>query len=163
MDAPSNVRAFWQAYLISLPEAERPTASSYDWGPFGDTDEDAEICATLVKAGIKTATSALLWEYEAGNEKLPALGDLSIVTGRGDIPQCVIEITETVIKAFNQVDEQFAFDYGEWDRSLASWRKGNWAYFSNVCNALGLTPHESMPLICQRFRVVYPKMKPTSI
>jgi uncharacterized protein YhfF len=157
MSEPAEVRAFWQRYLASLPEAERPDYASYDWGIFGDTEEDAETCAGLVQAGVKTATSALLWEYEASNEKLPAPGHLSIVTGWDGIPQCVIEITESIIRPFDEVDEQFAFDYGEWDRSLAAWRTGNWAYFSKVCEALGRTPHESMPLICQRFRVLYPK------
>ncbi len=156
MNEPAKIRAFWQQYLDSLPQAERPSTASYDWGIFGDSEEDAEICAGLVTAGIKTATSALLWEYEANHEKLPAPGDLSIVTGRDGIPQCVIEITESMIRPFNEVDEQFAFDYGEWDRSLAGWRTGNWAYFSSVCQALGRTPDERMPLICQRFRVLYP-------
>jgi uncharacterized protein YhfF len=69
----------------------------------------------------------------------------------------MIEVTESVIKPFDEVDEQFAYDYGEWDRTLEGWRKGNWAYFSRVCDKIGRTPSETMPLICQRFRVLYPK------
>src|SRR5688572_6235439 len=112
MSEPAEVRAFWEKFLNSLPESEKPYKARYDWGIFGDTEEDAEICAGLVKSGVKTATSALLWEYEAGNEKLPAPGDFSIVTGWDGIPQCVIEITESMIKPFNEVDERFALDYG---------------------------------------------------
>jgi uncharacterized protein YhfF len=157
MSEPASIQSFWQQYLDSLPETEQPRTIVYDFGPFGDTEEDAEECARLVMAGIKTATSGLVWEYEANHEKLTAVGDISIVTGREGVPQCVIEVTESVIKPFAEVDERFAFDYGEWDRTLAGWRKGNWAYFSGVCDELGRTPSETMPLVCQRFRVLYPK------
>ena len=157
MSEPASIKSFWQQYLNSLPETEKPHTAAYDFGAFGDTEEDAEECAWLVKAGIKTATSGLVWEYEADNEKLPVAGDISIVTGRDGVPQCVIEVTESVIKPFDEVDEQFAFDYGEWDRTLEGWRKGNWAYFSGVCDKIGRKPSETMPLICQRFRVLYPK------
>ena len=40
-----------------------------------------------------------------------------------DNPVAVIETMELSIKAFNEVDEQFAYDYGEWDRSLEGWRR----------------------------------------
>jgi hypothetical protein len=33
---------------------------------------------------------------------------------------CIIELTEVEIKPFNSVDEQFAFEYGEGDRTLPS-------------------------------------------
>jgi uncharacterized protein YhfF len=157
MSEPANIKFFWQQYLDSLPETEKPRTALSDFGPFGDTEEEAEECAWLVMAGIKTATSGLVWEYEADHEKLPVAGDISIVTGRAGVPQCVIEVTEIVIKPFDEVDEQFAFDYGEWDRTLAGWRKENWAYFSRVCDKLGRSPSEKMPLICQRFRVLYLK------
>jgi len=157
MDEPAVITAFWEQYLASLPETEKPRTSTYDFGIFGDTEDDAEACALLVKAGIKTATSALVWEYEAENQNLPVLGDISIVTGRDGVPHCIIELTECEVKPFNAVDEHFAFDYGEWHRTLASWRTGNWAYFSDVCRMLGRTPSDTMPLICQRFRVLYPK------
>jgi uncharacterized protein YhfF len=157
MNEPANITSFWHQYLDSLPETEKPRTAVYDFGGFGDTEDDAEECAQLVKAGIKTATSSLVWEYEAENQKLPIPGEISIITGRGDVPYCIIEVTESVVKPFNEVDEPFAFDYGEWDRTLAGWRKGNWAYFSRVCETIGRTPSETMPLVCQRFRVLYPK------
>jgi uncharacterized protein YhfF len=157
MKEPANIKSFWHQYLDSLPETEKPRSATYDFGTFGDTEEEAEECAWLVKAGIKTATSGLVWEYEADHEKLPVVGDISIVTSWEGVPQCVTEVTESVIKPFDEVDEHFAFDYGEWDRTLAGWRKGNWAYFSRVCDKIGRTPSETMPLICLRFRVLFPK------
>ena len=106
--------------------------------------------------GIKTATSGLLWETEHDGLLPPQVGDCAIVTDGAGEPLCVIEITEVVIKPFNEVDAQFAFDYGENERTLAQWRVDSWDYFAQCCVNIGREPSETMPLVCQRFRRVYP-------
>ena len=151
-----GIEALWQAYIASLPPEVRPPANSYDVWYFGDTEEVAVECARLVKAGIKTATSALLWEMEADGEKMPKPGDLVIVTDLSGEPYCIIEVTECMIRPFNEIDDQFAFDYGEGDRTLLGWRKDSWDYFAPICESLGREPGETAPMVCQRFRLVYP-------
>jgi uncharacterized protein YhfF len=156
MTQVSEIDSFWQAYISFLPREHRHRTNTYDTWSFGDTQQDAEVCAQLVKAGIKTATSGLIWEMEKDGEKLPEPGDIAIVTGRDGVPICIIEVTECIVKPFNQVDGQFAFDYGEGERTLKGWRKDSWDYFSAVCKAIGREPSETMPLACQRFRLLYP-------
>lgn len=41
-------------------------------------------------------------------------------------PLCVLEVTAVEIKSFNAVDEQFAFAYGEGERTLADWGQDNY-------------------------------------
>jgi uncharacterized protein YhfF len=60
------------------------------------------------------------------------------------------------ILPFSEVDEEFARDYGEGDRTLAWWRPNLWRYYEQECRSLSRTPSEDMPLICERFEVVYP-------
>jgi len=157
MSQASEIESFWQAYVSSLPDEHRPHTNAYATWFFGDTEEDAELCGQLVKAGIKTATSGLVWEMEKDGEKLPEPGDIAIVTGLGGRPLCIIQITECVVKPFNEVDGPFAFEYGEGERTLKAWRKDNWDYFSGICRAIGREPSETMPLACQRFHLLYPK------
>ena len=57
----------------------------------------------------------------------------------------------------DEVDEVFAYDEGEGDRSLVYWRTVHWEAFSRTCAAIGRKPAETMPLICERFRVVFSK------
>jgi len=84
------------------------------------------------------------------------VGSLSIVTdGRGG-PVCVIETLAVEVKAFADVDEIFAYDYGEWDRTLETWRARCWEFNAPRCHALGKVPTPEMPLVCERFAVVYP-------
>jgi uncharacterized protein YhfF len=42
------------------------------------------------------------------------------------------------------------------DRSLAYWRNAHWHYFSGRCRALGKALSMDMPVICERFKVVFP-------
>ena len=156
MSQTTRIESFWQAYLSSRSEQDRPGLEAYDIWHFGDTEDVAAKCAHLVKARIKTATSGLVWEMEADGDRMPQPGDLAVVTDLSGEPHCVIEVTECVVKPFNEVDEQFAFDYGEGDRTLQGWRKDTWEYFAPICEKLGRQPGETMPLACQRFRLVYP-------
>jgi uncharacterized protein YhfF len=148
--------SFWKAFLESLSDKERfPEEMPEAWG-FGDSPEMAEDLGRLVFARIKTATCSAVWEYEADNEPQPQVGDLGIVTdGQGD-PLCIIETVEVTIRPYNQVDAQFAYDEGEGDRSLAYWRAAHLDFFSRSLARIGHEFSETMPLICERFRVVYP-------
>jgi len=151
----SKIEAFWQAYLASLPEHQRPDLPAYDAWDFGNTKELADELGQLVRMGVKTATSMLVWELEQSGEKFPYVGEIGVVTDGSGEPLCIIEIIEVEIKPFHTIDEAFAFDYGEGDRSLAWWRSAMWEDYAAECQALGREPSETMPLVCQRFRLLY--------
>ena len=157
MQEQSAVEAFWQSYLASLPEGSALPPGSYEAWSFCDNEEAANELGDLVTAGTKTATCSLVWAYEAADEELPAVGDLSIITNWEGEPLCIIETTEAEIKAFDEVDDRFAYDEGEGDRSLAYWRKVHWEFFTRECDTIGREPAETMPLLCERFRVIFPK------
>ena len=152
----AKVAAFWKAYLASLPEPMDAIRRFYEVFRVGNTPEGADEGAALIKQRVKTATSSLLWEYNVVNKPLPEVGSLSIVTdGEGD-PACVVETIAVDIKGFGEVDAAFAFDYGEWDRTLETWRARCWEFNTPRCHAIGKIPTPEMPLICERFIVVYP-------
>ena len=52
---------------------------------------------------------------------MPEVGGHSIVLGGDGQPICVIRTTEVRVLPFREVDEAFAWDEGEGDRSLAYW------------------------------------------
>lgn len=156
MSAQEQAEAFWQSYLASLPPGAVAPRSYQAWS-FGDNEQDADELGRLARDGTKTATCSLVWAYEAEKEALPAVGDLSVITSWAGEPLCVVETTEVQIKPFHQVDEAFARDEGEGDLSLAYWRKAHWAVFSRECAAIGREPAETMPLLCERFRVLFPR------
>lgn len=146
---------FWQQYQSALPVDHPHHGSRYTaWG-FGDSPALMDELGQLVAQGIKTATTSLLWEYEHDGEAIPTVGELSVILSGAAQPLCIIETTELKVMPFNQVDELFAFDEGEGDRTLAYWRDAHQHFFGRVCARIGRTFSEDMLVLCERFRLVY--------
>ena len=155
-DSHHNINSFWQDYLASVPEKKHAGLRMPEaWG-FGRGAEMADELGGLVVSRIKQATASLLWEYEAEGSELPKPGDLSIILDGKHEPLCLIETVEIQVKPFNQVDERFAYDEGEGDRSLKYWRDAHWRFFGVSCQEIGREPSEEMPVVCERFKLVFP-------
>jgi len=157
MQDDPNARAdrFWQQYLEKLPDSERDRGY-FEAFQFGKGREMATQLSRLVLDGIKTATSDLIWHMEANNGKQPwQVGDEHIVFNGDWRPVCVIQTTELTIKPFRDIDEAFAHDYGEGDRTLPWLREHLYAWYGNECREIGREPSQDMPLLCERFQVVY--------
>jgi uncharacterized protein YhfF len=161
MNAANNQRSapdiedFWQRYLATLPADSEIRSRPFIAEAFGDSPDLADELAALILAGTKTATCSALWEYEAEGAAHPRAGTITILlTGRGE-PCAILEATEVTIRAFRDVDAELAYDEGEDDRTLASWRAEHWKYFSRVLPKIGREPTEDMPLVCERFRVLW--------
>lgn len=130
-------------------------ANSIDTDYFGDSPEMADQLLALILEGKKTATCSCLWQWEHDKEKPLEPGFLAaIIDGRG-LARCVIETVSVQITAYNMVETAFAYEEGEGDRSLLYWRKEHWDFFSRTLPKIGMKPTEDMPLLCERFRVVY--------
>lgn len=147
------IEHFWQDYLASHPAAPQSPIPEA-WG-FGDIPPLADELGGLVMAGIKTATCSALWEHEADGEPLPQVGGLSIILDGAGQPLCLIETLAVSVKPYDQVDAAFAYAEGEGDRSLDYWRAAHRRFFTRTLPAIGRQFDETMPLVCERFRVVY--------
>lgn len=111
----------------------------------------------LVLAGRKRATTSLAVEFTSLGEELPRVGDLSIIIRGDGAPAALIERTVVDTKPFREVDEHFAAVEGEGDGSLAYWRRAHRDYFTGVCEREGGTFTDDTPVICQVFRVIWPR------
>ena len=151
------VKRLWAAFLSRPGVPVDAETRFYDIFQVGDEKADADEGADLILTGVKTATSSLQWEYDATGKPPPRVGAFSIVANGSAEPVCVVETTWLEVLPFSQIDADFARDYGEWDGTLATWRKECWAYYSAQCKALNRIPSRDMPLLCERFRVVFPE------
>ena len=149
-----EVQVFWDTFRSERPERALP-AEPGDVFVFGDSPEMASELGDLVRAGVKTATTSALWAYEP-DEALPQVGELSVVLDGDNKPLCIIETTEVRTMTFAEVDAAFAFDEGEGDRSLAYWRGAHERFFTRTLPEIGKTFSETMPVVCERFKKVYP-------
>ena len=154
--SPAN-RDFWARFLAETDDPKDAKSRFFEAFKIGTAENEADEGARLILSGVKTATSSLLCSYESADKRPPIAGDLSIVMNGRNEPVCVIETTWSVIQPFALVDERFARDYGEWDRTLPTWREKCWAHYSDQCQALRRSPNQEVPLVCERFRVIFPR------
>ena len=149
------VDAYWQEFLTSLTSDSPYHHKSYVAEGWGDGPEMADELGALIVAGTKTATCSALWEWEAEGEAPPEVGTVTIVLDGRGAPIGIVETTEVTVRKYNEVDADFAREEGEGDLSLQYWRKAHKDFFSRILPKIGKEFSEEMPLVCERFRLIY--------
>jgi uncharacterized protein YhfF len=150
-----QVSAYWQNFLSILPADSPYRTKAYTSEGWGDSPEMADELGDLIARGIKTATCSALWEWEAEGKPIPEKGLLTVVlNGRGD-PLCIVETTEVTVRPYHEVDAEFAQAEGEGDFSLEYWRLAHRNFFSRTLPKIGRKFSEDMPLVCERFQLIY--------
>ena len=147
--ATPEVAAFWAAYV----DATGATGPYTAWG-FGD-DEKPELMTKLgllVRDGPKRATTSRADSYGPDDEPMPVVGDHSVILDGGVLPLCIIRTASVEIRPYGEVDDAFAWDEGEGDRTLADWRRGHEWYFASI----GEPVDDATPLVLERFAKVWP-------
>lgn len=151
MNASQEITDYWNRFQ----EEKGVTSRFVNAWSFGDSPELADELLELVLAGKKTGTATLVIELEKEGEKMPEVGDYNIIlTGKGK-PAAIIRTTSVKIKPFNQVEETHAYSEGEDDRTLESWKREHWKYWTRKGQKLGFTMKEDLQVICENFELVY--------
>ena len=112
---------------------------------FGDSPDLANELLELVLSGTKCATC---WAESQGLLSAEVGKMMVVLDGQG-VPRAVLKTIELTKRSFDEVDEAFAYDEGEGDRSLRYWREAHMRYFS----PLGRYSPD-MILWCERFELV---------
>jgi len=87
---------------------------------------------------------------------MPKPGDFSIVVDGSNRPRCIIRTLQVQVKPIHDVDEQFAWDEGEGDRSLKWWLSAHKRYFTRQGAREGFIVDDGIEVVLQRFEVVWP-------
>lgn len=150
---PAHLAGFWNAFANSIGGVD--ATRFYEVCIFGDSEDLANELAELVVRGTKRATAGSVWSCEVVGRRLPAPGDLSIVTNWSGSPLCIIETEAVEVVPFSEVSAEFAATEGEGDGSLSFWRDAHRQYFTRECVRAGRQFSENMLVACERFKVIY--------
>jgi uncharacterized protein YhfF len=148
----SAVEAMWVSYV----------AHSGYGGPlvmafaFGDSAEMADELALLVLHGPKRATASLVQEFGAEDAPLPRAGDRCVVLSGDGRPLAIVCTTEVRVGPLSSVDDRFAWDEGEGDRTRAWWLEAHTRFFTRQCAAMGLAFSDDTGVVFERFELVWP-------
>lgn len=149
----ARIETFWNEFCAAASVSRE---TPYQAWHFSDSEQGAHELVELVIHGNKRATAGLLCTNEKYPQAAPVPGGYSIVTEFDGSPRAVIRTTWLDTRPFCDVDHIFAWDEGEGDRTLADWKDGHWTYFSRECAALSRTPSEDMPVVLERFELLWP-------
>jgi uncharacterized protein YhfF len=137
-------------------------ADEYAVVAFGDSEAMADELLELVLLGNKRATAALARDYAGGGgegrEPLPAVGDhVVVVDGRGK-PRSVWRTTDIDVKPLDAVDDMFAHDEGEGDRTRDGWLKAHRDDFTRQAGREGFEMRDDIETVFERFTIVWPRL-----
>jgi uncharacterized protein YhfF len=150
-----KIEFYWQKFLSILPSDSPYQTKTYIAEGWGDSPEMADELGDLILRDIKTATCSAFWEWEAEGKPIPEAGQITVVLNGSGEPLCIIETTEVTVRKYNEVDSDFAQAEGEGDFSLDYWREAHKKYFSRTLPKIDKEFSEDMPLVCERFKVIY--------
>jgi uncharacterized protein YhfF len=147
-------RQLWADYRASHPflpdEPDLPVEC------FGDSPELADELIAFVVGGPKRATAGLVAAYAADGDELSRIGAHWIACDGAGRPRVVLRTHELRVGPLHSVDAQFAWDEGEYDRSLESWLDSHRRFFRRECERIGIDFSDELEVVFERFRIVWP-------
>lgn len=147
-----NISEFWKESLKVMNKDE--STKYIDCFHFELTEKLANELLQLVLKGQKRATASSLLAYEIDDERIPQVGDYSIVTDWEGTPRCVIETTAVTIIPYKEITFDICKREGE-DDSLESWQRGHKRFFTEEGKSIGYEFSEEMPVVFEDFKVVF--------
>ncbi len=122
---------------------------------FGDSPAMAHELAALVVDGTKRATASAVADYEHEGVLLPHVGQLAIVIDEDGVPRALIRTAEVRVGSLASVDDRFAWDEGEGDRTRASWLRDHEEFFRRHLPTIGIGFTQDLPTVFERFDVLF--------
>jgi len=148
-----EIQTFWLEYQKACNvQVEGFSATAY-----GHTRALADDLAALIAEGHKRAHATLERDFESEGDELPRPGEHVVVLDGGGAPRAIVRLTHVERRYFNDIDDPFAFECGEGDRTLAWWLTAYRQEFAERAEAQGFQVGERAVLILEHFELVWPQ------
>ncbi|MCX2718706.1 ASCH domain-containing protein [Lentiprolixibacter aurantiacus] len=150
----ASARNMWGDFLDTHLEyafAEEPRVER-----FFDNEKDCQASIKLVLSGTKRATSHSLLGLQLRGERLPKIGDFTVLTDWNGKARCIVRTAGVKLKPFFSIPGSYAKLEGEGDKSLEYWKKMHWEFYKRELEPFGREPRESMIVVCEVFEKVFP-------
>ena len=152
LEKSPSTNDYWTEFLTETGIV----AADYTVETFGNTAAMADECIALVISGKKRAATSLLREYATGDQPVPQVGDFVVIVDGGARPRCIWRTTEVIVKPLIDVDDAYAWDEGEGDRTRDWWLPAHRKYFSAQARREGFKMYDTIETVFERFEIVWP-------
>jgi uncharacterized protein YhfF len=154
MEKPKSaeVRAFWEEFRQARGVPQQP----FDACRFAEDALLNDELLVLVLRGIKRATACLVRDVEAGYDMMARVGGHVVLLDGRDRPRAIWRTRTVDVKPLDQVDDAFAWDEGEGERTRDDWLAAHVRFYSGRAAREGFAFDASMPAVFERFTIVWP-------
>lgn len=94
-------------------------------------------------------------QYGHDEAELPAHDDLRIATDGASRPRALLRTTDVRLGPLSSVDDAFAWDEGEGDRTRTSWLADHQVFFGRYLPTIGVPFDPDLATVFERFEVLY--------
>jgi uncharacterized protein YhfF len=147
------------AEFVARARRGRPNdrIDAYKVRTFGNSAAISDVIMPLILSREKTGTFALESEFAHAPNEAPKVGDVYVVTRFDGHPALLYRITEVERVPFSEISHEHVQVEGPNARTVSVWRQIHWAYWGGILRAQGREPSEDMPVLFQRFEVIFPE------
>ncbi len=147
-----DIEPFWLAFQREC----KVSVEGFSASALGHDRGLADQLAELVASGIKRAHATLRRDFQKDLEPLPQPGDHLVVLDGSGRPRAIVRNTHVELRHFNEIDDEFAFEAGEGDMSLAWWLTAHRQDFAERGEQEGFEADERLELVLEHFELVWP-------
>jgi uncharacterized protein YhfF len=147
----SSVEQFWSRCKEALDS--EPLGDRYTVRRLGNTAALSRDLLGMITRGEKTGGFSRPEDLPGGTP--PAQGDYVIFTDFEGVPRCLVRIEECRRMQFREIGAEQTACESEAARDPEVWRDIHRRYWTPMLAAEGRTFSEEMPVIFQRFRLLY--------
>ncbi len=123
---------------------------------FYDNEKDCQDSLKLVLSGTKKAVSHSLLGLQLRKERLPKIGDFTIITDWNGKARCIVRTVGVRLKPFFSIRQSYVKIEGERNTSVEDWKKTHWAFYERELAPHAREPRDSMIVVCEIFEKVFP-------
>ena len=149
----ASARNLWGDYLeqhIEYAFAQEPHVNS-----LSEDKDESQRQLKLILSGKKRAFSHSLLGLQYRKEKLPKIGDFTIITDIEGNAKCILRTVAVRLKPYFSIRESYAKIEGEGDLSLDYWKRWHWDRITLELDQYQRVPRESMIIVCEYFDKVF--------
>ena len=142
---------YWNQAIASKPEL----AVDHQIRSIGIDEETTVLIIDFIKEGEKVGTFSLPWLMESENIPASHTGQPIILLSYDGKPEIVVQITDIEETTFGEIDYEVTKIDGPPVRDPEVWIPLHREYWNNILKPYGRSCTDDMPVIVERFKLVY--------
>ena len=156
----SELDNFWRVAKQEVTQAKLGDDYQVRW--IGLNDETTKQILELIQTGDKTGTFTLPWIVARTDQPPPKSGDAIILVDFDGKPKQLVRLTAVDEVPFGKITSEHTAIDGTPVRGLDVWKPLHKQFWNHMLEPFDLSVCDDMPVLVEKFELLYPNLQPTS-